>query len=169
MKFIYFVLLLFISNTITAQKSKFEIIISSTNLSEDVSVLSTKNDEILFLVYELDSNDYQPPVINEYFVLDSSKMEIRIEAELDSNKNYQYYLLEMDSNRDYLQLDPIIRIHHKAIVEYFVQGDYLGIEKYLGDDDILSIDELTIPINKNINGIFKIDRYSYQIKMNKPI
>ncbi|NLR95034.1 hypothetical protein [Flammeovirga agarivorans] len=169
MKLVYFLLVYFLSNTIIAQINKVEIIISSTNLSEDVSVVSTKNDEVLFLVYEIESEEYQSPLINEYFVLDSSRMEISIEANLDKNRRYEYYLLEMDSHRDYLQLDPIIRIHHKAIKECFVKGDYLGIEKYLEDDDILDINELTMPINKSINSIYKIDRYSYQITMNKEL
>ena len=64
------------------------------------------------------------------------------------------------------QIDPVIRIHHKKIKEAFFNMDRILIEKYLGSDDVLGIQEIAmLPIRFPIIGVFKLDKYEYQIRL----
>ncbi|BDD05166.1 hypothetical protein [Aureibacter tunicatorum] len=164
-KTLTFISLLLIFNISNAQNQKTRFTISASNLSEDASLLSSNNDEVLFLVYKDVDGDLGKPVIVEYFVFDSLNTKASFDINLDQTSSYKYFLLEMDSDRDYIQIDPILRVHHQAIKECHEKHDYLAVEKYLSDEDILGLGEFKIPDEIDIKGIYKIDKYSYQINI----
>src|SRR5687768_11471602 len=50
-----------------------ELVINALDLSEDMSVLSTKNDELLFLVYEDEDSILSSPLFMEESMLDEKE------------------------------------------------------------------------------------------------
>ncbi|KXX70744.1 hypothetical protein [Flammeovirga sp. SJP92] len=158
-------LLLLIYNVSWSQKTEITLSISSSDLSEDFSILSSKNDELLFLVYEDKDDVLDNPVLMKEFNFDSTQMDISFFHQLDLSKSYVYFLIELDSRRNHLQIDPIIRLHYKKIAHCFRESDYLCVEEYLEDEDVLGIGTFKIPTANEIEGVYKIDSYKYKIKV----
>lgn len=178
--------IIFAGNTKTTQitvdssqkRDSLRIKISAINLSEDLSVLSTKNDELLMLIYELmDSSKLTNPVLLKQMKLDKShrsKVIYWVGDSLIKTKKHLLVLLEIDSERSIEQIEPSVRVYHKEISDAFQMKNYNVIEKYLGDDDILGFKEFTISEiieNGEIKfiGVNKIDKYEYEIQFESSI
>ena len=150
--------------------------IEAINLSEDMSRLSTKNDEILILIYELkDSLELDQFLYNKHLKLDdknrSKKVWLSTNREL-SKSRLILFLIEQDSETPIEQIDPIIRVHYKQIINAYKSGNYLKIEKYLGDEDVLGIKTISkldseTPAQFNFKGIHKLDKYEYSVSIEK--
>jgi hypothetical protein len=149
-----------------------KIITSSSNLSEDMSTLSTNNDELVLLVYRFsDSTITGTPLASMYTVFDKNK---KCDTLVCTNtadllgKDLIIFLLEMDSDKKAAQVDPLIRQHYPELAKAYVMKNYLEIEKLIGDDDILGIemiDALKYPETIRFSDIHRMDRFDYTIKI----
>jgi hypothetical protein len=149
-----------------------KIIISSTNLSEDMSTLSTNNDELTLLIYQFsDSTITGLPLASRYTVFDKNK---KTDTLVCSNtgdlvgKELIVFLLEMDSDKKAEQVDPLIRKHYQELAKAYIMKNYLEIEKLIGDDDILGIemiDGLKHPETIHFSDVHRMDRFDYTIKI----
>lgn len=146
------------------------IIIASTNLSEDMSSLSSNDDEIALFVYSYtDSIIDQPPFIAYNGILSKTKM---IDTtyfhpiKKITHKNLIVFIIEIDTDKKIEFIEPQIRKNHQALLKAYATKDYSMIERYLKDDDILGIKEIENferGMSIEISDIHRMDRYHYQI------
>tara|TARA_B110000211_G_scaffold211183_1_gene249841 strand:+ start:2550 stop:3068 length:519 start_codon:yes stop_codon:yes gene_type:complete len=143
------------------------VIISSSNLSEDMRFSLTKDDELLLLVYQVtDTNKTldKPLFLNRFNFNDSIKTKTFYWPHINlQDKKLVFYLIEIDSDKTSLAIDPIVRTYHFQLNKCFSQRDYTCIEKYLGDEDLLATNYFNLPSIINIKGIHKLDKYQYSI------
>ena len=134
------------------------LIISAINLSEDMSSLSTKNDEVFVFIYEyLDTNELKAPLVSKKLIFDKNNPTHKLV--FPKKDNLILFFIEEDSLRESVEIEPIVRVYFKEVIK---AKSYHEIEKYLGEDDLLG----TIFINKNtstftISGRSSIDKYEY--------
>ncbi len=150
--------------------SCLSITISSNDLSEDLSPLSTGNDELLFLLYsESDSNNSLELLIDKSFIFDSVIHKFNIIKNININSDLILFLIEVDTKENSIQIEPVIRAYHSEISKAAEQGNATKISEYLGDNDLLgtySFHKKEIAQKKivNFNGINLFDSYEYQIE-----
>jgi hypothetical protein len=159
------------ANTVNGQGpgDSIRVTITALNLSEDMSRLSSNNDELLFMIYEVkDSLMLDPFLLYERFIFNDS---IR-SKQFSFRKQKEGYtllviLIEQDEDIPMERLDPVVRTHHADILEVFRRRDYIQIEKYLGDEDILGMEYVTLSeVNQStltFKGVYRLDRYHYEI------
>jgi hypothetical protein len=142
-----------------------QLTVSSTDLSEDMSLGSTKNDELLLLIYKVenDSAVLKELTYDTAFVFDKDHRVIQLEWMGQNNSKYLYFLLELDSDKTSIQLDPVLRVYYKEVLAAFNKRDYTAIEKYLGDEDVLVANYFTIPHAEDHKGVYKADKYHYAL------
>lgn len=154
--------------------SLWSIKIVGLNLSEDFSLLSTKNDELLLFIYpfEIDSINLQPPDLISRFTFDSlNKVHIYEGYPRKSLPETALFLLiEQDTGTSPDCIDSVYRRHHSEINRLFHKRDALSLEKFLGDDDILALKIIpafntTGNIQFYISGIFRADKYHYEVQI----
>lgn len=123
----------------------FTLEIVAKDLSEDVSVMSSQNDELLILIYELSGEDsiLNAPVFVSQFILDTSGREEKMDKLSFTKNRYQIFLIELDDDRAVGQIDPVIRIYKNEILKHFKDKKYNLLQTYLGDNDLLGYSELT--------------------------
>jgi len=141
------------------------LIIHGLNLSEDMSTLSSRNDEILLLIYDYsDSSKVQAPTTLEYFVLDSANRKKSVRIGCNSYSKSLILLVELDTERKPQQVETIIRKNMNNVLQLAKQNNRMELQKILGDDDILGYRILQTLCTKQaftISGRFKLDKYSY--------
>ena len=153
----------------TSQKDSILITVKSGNLSEDM----THNDELLFMGYlTKSSGTLDSAVLRKRLTLDSQNMTKSFQWHVDQSvlgQDLMLFILEQDSDTPIEQIDAILRIHYKPIVNAFKNRSYSEIEKYIGDEDILDCRVLNIltPTEFNFRGVYKMDRYDYSVKIEK--
>lgn len=154
----------------------FRITIQGINLSEDMSRLSTKNDEIFVLVYEyFDSLQLNEPLVSKELLLAGKGAIKTFRASIKQELNIDrllFLLIEQDSERPKEQLDPIIRVYYRELMEAYHSHDYDRIEKYLGDEDVLGIKVIERfgkkgAVEFKLTGIHKLDKYEYHVKISR--
>lgn len=153
------------------------ISINALNLSEDMSkILSTKNDELLIFIYEkAESGILGPPVLQQTMLLDLEHMKKSFLWKKDSSligKDLLFLMIEQDYETPIEQLDPIIRVQYKHIIDAFKKRDYQKIRTYLGTEDFLGYKTLKnfsfeTDYLFNIKGVYKLDLYEYEIRINE--
>jgi hypothetical protein len=144
--------------------------INAINLSEDMSVVSTKNDEILILLYEKsDSTTLSKPLFSKQLIFDqkSSKRQFHFPvSDNQANTALLLFFIELDYGTTAEQIDPVIRIHYKTIVEAYTNKDRSTIQNYLGSEDLLGVQQITeLPTEFIFNGTYKLDRYEYLLNI----
>lgn len=167
MRFLSFIFLFTIGPLVLAQDDStiIHIKVSSSNLSEDLSVTSSKNDELMLLIYEY-SEDVEmlgKPLLDANFRFNENQMEYSKEWKIKDQNEFIFFLIEQDSDNSIYQIDPVIRVYFKEIIECHRKRDYQGIEKYLGDEDLLGFASFLVPSNHQLNGVFKLDKFEYTI------
>lgn len=144
--------------------------IEAIHLSEDMSRLSTKNDELLILIYESkDSLGLDKFLFSKQFKLDektrSRKIWFSTKNSLTKNK-LLFFLIEQDSDTPIEQIDLILRVHYKEIIDAFESKDYLEIGKFIGDEDVLGVKTISsLPSQFEFSGIHKLDKYEYLVRI----
>ena len=92
----------------TTNQQKFICTLYSTDLSEDMSTVSTHNDELIFLIYADNRNKVVPELIyQEYFVFDSLTYEKTFEFSnpcADSSE-LTFVLIEIDTRKTIKQIE----------------------------------------------------------------
>ena len=158
------------------KEEEWEVKVEGLNLSEDMSSVSTKNDEVLLLIYKNeDSVKLGEPVLKKYLIFDSlHKSHSIIGPRPDSiPENILLFLLEEDTGADVTLLDSVVRINHIKLKELFNKHDLAGITYILSDDDMLTVQSINnFLVNKetiiNIKGIIRADSYDYKITFRRP-
>ncbi len=151
------------------------VTLTAQNLSEDMSLFSTHNDEILFFIYVENDSALADPIFTIQTIFDANHATQRIFWDSDSNlqgKSVFLVLIEQDDDLPIDHLDSIIRNHKPQIIRDFKANAYSSIRSYLGDEDVLgvrvvSLANLNEPIEIRMYGIHKADTYEYQIQIKK--
>jgi hypothetical protein len=149
-----------------------ELIIRSTNLSEDMSTLSSNDDEVMLLLYNFnDSLITAPPVLSTYFVLTKKRnADTLYSSELNKHKNMILFLLEIDSNKTLAEIETLVSAHYKDLISASLSKNYPVIQRCIGDDDILGIREVSgYEPSQNLeiifSDIYRMDRYDYSVTL----
>jgi hypothetical protein len=154
-----------------ADKSqKKTLTIKAIDLSEDMSLMSSKNDELLFLIYKapvvgplLDS-----PAFVKSFVLDTANRTKAFDINIDKDENYFLFLIEMDDDRTTEQIDPVIRIYNRPVITIYQKQLYEDLYKYLGDNDLVGFLDLKGSDSGKeyrIQGRQNLDPFNYLIQI----
>ena len=132
--------------------------ITAHNLSEDMSTLSTKNDEILVFIYDYsDTNKLVEPIFSKKLIFDEEIKTHHIVFQ--KNATSVLFLIEEDSYKNSKQIEPLVRAHFKELMKH---PTYTEIQKYLGDDDLLGFQIITInTLSFEMKGRYKLDKYHY--------
>jgi len=174
--FFYLYLFLFPNSYCYSQfdSTGFTLEIAAKDLSEDVSVMSSKNDELLILIYELSGEDsiLNAPVFVSQFILDTSDRVEKIDKLSFTKNRYQIFLIELDDDRTVEQIDPVIRIYNNEILRLFKDKKYNLLQTYFGNNDLLGYAELNFhekdkPIEIECKGRLNLDSYYYTMKFYK--
>ena len=162
------------STDILITKDSVSVVVEALNLSEDMSRLSTKNDELLLLLYKMGPAETLDKYIwNKQFVLDQSASKIQLSISkplLETSSTYLLVLIEQDSETPLEQIDPIIRVHYNQLLKAYKNRNYREIEKFIGDEDILGIKTITYQaqgaaIELRFTGMQRLDQYDYLLKI----
>lgn len=159
------------SHTGQKDSDSVKVIISSSNLSEDFSMVSTKNDELFFIIFEYKdsiSELRKPVFIRQFNFNPDTAFASFTWQNFQVDKQYIFFLLELDSDVSSMQLSPVLRVHYNEIIKCFNEDDYNGLEKYLGDEDVIGYGNIKIPKEYLFNKIYKLDRYSYKLIFEHP-
>ncbi len=161
------------ANESIRKSDSITVTIEALDLSEDMSRISSKNDEIFLLIYQWeDSLELGPTNFHMSTILsEGQRLESVTKPFLVSESSaYFLILIERDSDRPLTQIDPIIRVHHKVIRDAFKTRDYKLVESYLGDEDVLGYSKVlfdeagrTAPIT--FKGIHRLDTFEYLISI----
>jgi hypothetical protein len=149
-----------------------QLIIHSSNLSEDMSTLSSNDDEVAVFIYNYsDSTITSKPVFSSYFILNKKKMSDTLNYTNnvnDKNNTIIFFLLEIDSDKKLSDIEPDVRLHYKELISAYNKKNYTEIEKYIGDDDLMGIKKIediksNSPVYFEFNDLYKMDRFSYSV------
>jgi hypothetical protein len=153
-----------------AAPDSLRLTVTSANLSENMS----GNDEILVLCYlNRDSSELEAPLFRQKLRIDLKNLSRQFQFRLDkrfADHPLLLFLLEQDSEIPVPQIDSVLRVSHRAIMKEFNTRNYFGIEKYLGDEDILGFKvisklDYTGPNIFHFSGMYKLDKYEYQVRI----
>lgn len=147
-----------------------QAIIRCTNLSEDMSALSSNDDELTLLLYDYkDSSATYCAGGNT--VLNGKKMSDTLYFKnpyFRQNHTVIVFLVETDSDKSQLLISYLVQKHAQELMKAYVKKDYLSIEKYIGDDDLLGVCVITgfqknMPVHIKFKDIHRMDRFDYSI------
>jgi hypothetical protein len=145
------------------------ITVTALNLSENLS----RNDEVLIIGYLYnDTTMLDEAIFHKRIVLDlehPSRVLVCKLPRVIETKPLLIVLIELDAELPFPKIDSVLRVSHKAILQEFNKRNYSGIEKYLGDEDVLWIRliQRLDYTQKNVfrfSGIYKLDKYEYEIQ-----
>lgn len=149
------------------------ITVEAVNLSEDMSTLSSKNDELLMLIYDFsDSTKLLKPLALEYFVLDSAHRIKQFLLKTDKVRNILMLLIEVDTKKTPAVIEKNVRLHYREILAFFRQRDRGGLFKILDDEDLMGyriIPDFDGSLNQDFSfqGRYNLDRFHYRIGVSK--
>lgn len=149
------------------------ISVEAINLSEDMSTLSSKNDELLVLIYDYrDSTKLSKPLASEYFVLDSAHRKHELTFNSNPIENVLFLLLEVDSNKSPDQIEKYFRRHFKEILQLFTEKNRVELEKHLDDEDLMgsrfiNFNEGESSVMFTFQGRYKLDKFHYRVEIQK--
>lgn len=148
--------------------------VRAIDLTEDMSSLSSKNDELTVLVYLASySTDQMRLLFSNSSTVNAQKNTIQMVAvnlgDL-SGKKLRMVMIERDTDGDLIELETKVRSQYDDLINHYrTQGNF-GIEKYIGDNDVIGIRDVA-PVYKGLfmkfdfEGTFKLDRYRYQVNL----
>ncbi|MEN8927351.1 MAG: hypothetical protein ABF242_07660 [Flavobacteriales bacterium] len=136
--------------------------ITGLNLSEDMSSLSTKNDEIFLFIYEYsDTNKLTSPLVTSKLVF--NKKNLKQNVSIPNKENLLLFVIEEDSFSTTIQIEPVVRVYFKEIMK---ADGYEEIRKYLGEDDLLGTKIITSTTSAfTISGMCSLDKYEYSFEI----
>ena len=161
------------TNYVTNLQPNYSATLTANNLSETF----TKNDEVLFLMYREDPSPATPyPILLKNIIFTPENKVIKYNCNIENivgNQRLIFVLIEIDSKKNLAQIEPIIRINYKAIINAFNNPKSNDLETYLGDDDLLSIkaigfkDLMKLNGTLNFKGTHLMDAYDYSLSIQK--
>jgi hypothetical protein len=139
-----------------------------------MSTMSSKNDELLLLIYKKQNAGtiLEAPVFISEFVLDTSVKEKKVTDLHLSTSTYLILLIELDEERPVEQIDPVIRVYWSTILLLHSKKNRTGLLKYLQDNDLVGYFELKMDnhfMEKEIElkGRLNIDPFHYKLKLSR--
>lgn len=156
-------------DSVAYQQDTLEIVIESFDLSEDMSVASSGNDELIFVAYQEQPTPLAEPVFTYQTTLDQQKTSDTLRFNVPNQQPMILFLVERDSDKDLASIEPILRIYAEQITEAYHQMDYKTISKYLGDEDILGIKTYAWSQSATVIELkrrHKLDKYHYKLTIN---
>lgn len=161
-----------ITSALYIARDSVSVSINAVNLSEDMSTLSSKNDELLLLIYTFDdTTKLNQPILTAYFVLDSAQRKNTTTHTVSEGVNNLLLILaELDTDRTPDVAEKMIRKNFRSIMGCIERKDLIALQKYVGDDDIIGIKKLTKAdrtkgINFSFQGRYKLDKFLYRIEL----
>ena len=153
----------------SGNKNILHVSLTAENLSEDVSKLSTQNDEIVLLAYAVNNNDsaQAPPILCEYAIFDSLQMKYDFISDsiVSSFKgDLAFVLVEMDDDEVKEQVEIVVTPNLSKISKAFKDNDAATLTNYLGDNDLLGITFVGNSKKQKpivISGVHMLDSYKY--------
>ncbi|MEL7148248.1 MAG: hypothetical protein AAFO69_17880 [Bacteroidota bacterium] len=121
------------------EPAKLKVHINALDLSEDMSIVSSGNDELILIAYYDQSAPLGDPVLTRRVTLDQQNNSDTLSMVIAETKPLLMFLLEQDTNKKLTAIEPILRVYTEQVIEAYNQMDYKIIEKYLNDDDILGV------------------------------
>ena len=140
--------------------------IIAKNLTEDGNIFSSGDDEIA--VFLLEGNFM--PFKKSYTLNDEcARIVMTVDGKSFVTSNMTLIIVEIDEERPFGDLRKIVSKHHKEMIDDYRKFEYLAIERYLGDDDVLYAGKLD-PLNPSIDiqSSHRGDRYHYIISLLPP-
>jgi hypothetical protein len=144
--------------------------ICAKNLSEDMSLLATQNDEIILLLFPHSSASVPTKglIVSKIFTKDNNCYI----SKLDSTTvgSLTLVLLEQDSDATLTVIDSVVRNNIDSLTAYYRKSDYTKIRSVLGDDDVLGIRNIWVgdsAFTTSIIGFHKMDKYEYSISFGR--
>ena len=156
---------LFIFSNCLSQNS-FIVKVSSSNLSEDVSSLTTQNDELLLCVFEFIGDSIN--IISQHqFQLQSTYQEEEIKSSVKiSSDSLYFFILEIDSDEPEEKIIDKIIYNKNVLVKAHFELNTRKIKEILNDKDVISARKIAVRnIHFNETGFHLFDKYSYQIQI----
>ncbi len=136
-------------------------------------ILSTKNDELLILIYEYqDSTTLSVPLFQKAFTVKTTQKSHAFffdKAELIEGKNLLFLIIEQDFDRPIEQID---QVQYKALLNAFKERNYQQIKRFLGNEDLLGFRLIKAyqpgePTHFKIEGVHKLDFYDYSVEIRR--
>jgi len=144
--------------------SEWKISIHAKDLSEDMSSLSTGEDEIILILYRHEEELKEPLIVSEHQFLKGDKENFILSCQCDS---MLLFLLEMDSEREMMALEAVVRDNADQLMQSADLKDYELENKIFGDDDLLSYQIIDGTSGKfTLEGRKTMDRFVYEIELN---
>lgn len=146
------------------------VTVTSDNLSENL----TGNDEILVICYLYrDSLTLDEPLFTQKLRINSKNLSRKFQLKLNKdivNQSMLLFLIEQDSETPLQQIDSTLRVNYRDVMVEFKKRNYSGIEKYLGDEDILGYEMISAmdynaPNLYHFSGVYKLDKFEYWLKI----
>jgi hypothetical protein len=160
-------------NGICESNSSFHYSLTAINLTEDVSRVSSSNDEILLLMYAA-SDKLTPLQTLERQLLTFDKthpvFEHQVSVPLDSSATVVVVLIEIDSERKLEEVNQVVSRQLAGIAKAYRTRQSQQLRKFLEDEDLLGLE--VIPVNAFRTGLSKtlvfkgfhlFDEYEYEL------
>jgi len=145
-------------------KGQDVLYVEAINLTEDASVLSTKDDEALIFLYSLEADNSLKFCFLEKSRFAENRLTMQTFDIQERPVKFLLIILEQDSDLQTIRYDEIIQKNIDQMKIDHLQKNYASIESYLGDDDIIAIQEMTYPSKKVYihHGSHRGDQYEYR-------
>jgi hypothetical protein len=156
-------------------KTSLRVAITAFDLSEDGARFYTKNDEVVILSYIVPDDTNSTPTLigSNYFVFDSLNRSMNFMTDSFAQPQggkFCVALIEMDDDKTKEQVEPVMRLNFRKINDEFENHDLVGLQTYLGDNDLLGIIYLSTEKQKVekenpafITGQHLFDTYKYEL------
>lgn len=144
-----------------------QITITSTNLSEDGTLLSSQEDELLLLLFNYPNDQPAEQLALEPFTFSRTTRSYTFDIDIKySDTPKLIALIEIDSSLSPSEIEQKLRQHCLSLIQASKMHDLKAIELLLGDEDLLGI-KIIAPNDRLIkfNGTWRMDRYEYQINL----
>lgn len=150
--------------------SEYGFKLTAVNLSEDFSNFSTKNDELLILIYPYNKDTISDRIATIYHEFTAADPDTSFTlTQLEGLDTLLFCFVEIDHNTIRSQsINDSICAHFDDILTTAERDDYITLESWFDDDDFLFT--LQVPLNiqppkKGISfkGKHKLDKFSYKL------
>lgn len=149
-------------------QNHLHIKISSENLSEDYSSLSTKNDELFLFVFQKSDIQYSE-VFSHEFIFDSTLKTISYTTVTTNfSDSLYFFIIEIDSKTPLEDIKEKISSNPNSIILANLNLDIRKIRKLLNDEDVISARKFKLEqtkfsfIETNFN---LLDKFEYFIEI----
>lgn len=160
------------TNSNVSVDREYECTLKAIDLTEDVSRLSTKNDELIILTYAYDIAYLNPRLVfQDYFKMDSLNQiqKFMLPMDLMRYSKVVFMLIELDSNKSLEETESIVTPKLEYIIDADKNREFKKIRKIIGDDDLIGVQEFSPTDLKrkgillNFAGMHLFDSYKYEL------